>query len=42
MDPRILVAGLCWLLADCLEILRDSVEISREALLVAAGKAAGI
>lgn len=42
MDPRILLAGFFWLVADALEILRDSIEISRSALLIVAGKAAGL
>ena len=42
MEPRIIVAGVVWLIADVLEILRDSVEISREGLLWVAGKAAGL
>ena len=42
MEPRIIVAGVVWLIADALEILRDSVEISREGLLWVAGKAAGL
>ena len=42
MEPRIIVAGVVWLIADVLAILRDSVEASREALLWVAGKAAGL
>ena len=42
MDARILLAGVFWLLADALDVLRDSVEISRDGLLVLAGKVAGL
>lgn len=42
MDPRILLAALAWVLADVLEILRDSVELSREGLLWLGGKLAGL
>lgn len=42
MDARILLAAVAWIAADVLEILRDSVEISREGCLWAAGKLAGL
>lgn len=42
MESRIILAGIVWLLADALDILRDSVEISREGLLWLGGKLAGL
>lgn len=39
---RIWIACALWLLADLLELLRDSVEITREVLLRSAGKVAGL